>query len=1015
MRLWFAAAVLIGLAILGLATVPRAVDWDAYRPDIEATAIELSGHDVTIGGPIAITLLPRPVLTARDVTLTGRTDEAIGFELSANQADVTLEIGPLLAGRMEVRDLSLKRPVLSIDSDGSRRLRSWPPRSRDWAAPFLKLDLKAIKIADGRIELASERPGEKLSFNDLSMQLRIGEPGGPLEAAGLFKTERHDFTVTAELGRPDGDGVSAAKFLIEARNGIEETTKLRFSGRVDPSGDDEGLSGRITLQGPDLQHGLAAISAATGYPSTFRSFATAQPFAVEGRIKADRAGIRSEDLQLTLSEKLGKGRIDLRLHPQKRLDLDVDLPTLRLADAVGLDDFLPLDLLSKLSVPPGEIDLRLRELVYQGEAARKASVSLKTGADQVTLVKHAKVQLPGLVDLQFEGGLYAGEIGPRLKGKLAAVGDDLGSSLAWIGLIEADDRSGGWRGFSLESDVDVSSVEMALPAIDMRLDSSKLAGKASLRFSERQRLVLDVDVERPNLDLYVTDVELQETAERLAALLRGLDVEIDARFKRLTWQGVHVEEGEISADVEQGKLTLRKMAAKTVGDTMLSLNGNIDLEANTADISGELNSEHPARALHHLEVTLPLSSSRPRALKLTGNMSGTFDRFTLNADIDYDEGGAAVKGEAGWIQEQPWYDLSVNARHPDHQALASQFGLAPLVAAGDAKGALELAGRLRHGEDAPWIASGSTKLGPTTFTGSLTFQGAPLDSPFEAKLSVGSPRKDSLAPFLILTGLRLTGDWTPARWLGRLPTTGLRTAWLEKVEGTLSLVSKGGLVGDGLQMDAKLGGGLLYIERLEASPWQGRLQAEVTLERRRDQPFLAIAVDLDQVEAADFATWLGVKNGISGPLDMHIEASSVGRTPFDMMAGLAGEVVIKAGPGEIKGLGVPDFRQALLSNADDEAPVDRSLTLPFGKIDAKADLSRGILSFEGSRLGFPSATGSETSAIIAGTADLLLWIADLNFDAVAEGVEKGAASKSGPAYRLFGPPDRPIGLISAEN
>ena len=712
MRLWIAAAVLIGVAALGLATVPRAIDWDAYRPDIEATAIELSGHDVTIGGPIAITLLPRPVLTARDVTLRGRTDEAIAFELSANQAEVTLEIVPFLAGRPVVRDLSLKRPVLSIDGDGSRRLRSWPPRGQDWAAPLLKLDLKAIEIADGRIELAADRPGESLSFSDLSMQLRIDGPDGPLEAAGLFKTERHEFTITAELGRPDRNGVSAAKFLIEARNGVEETTTLRFSGRADPSGDDEGLSGRITLQGPDLQHGLAAISAATGYPSTFRSFAAGQPFAVEGWIEADRAGIRSEDLQLRLSEKLGKGKIDLLLHPQIRLDLDIELPALHLADAAGLSDFLPLDLLSKLRVPAGEIDLSLRELVYRDKAARKVRVKLKTGADQVTVVEQAKVQLPGLIDLEFEGGLYAGEIGPRLKGQLAAVGDDLGSSLAWTGLIETDDRSNGWRGFSLEGDVDVSSVEMTLSAIDMRLDSSRLGGKASLRFSERQHLTLDVDVERPNLDLYGADIELQGAVSRLTAEVNALDAEIDARFKQLTWKGVHVEEANIAAHVEQGKLTLREIAAKTVGDTTLTLMGEIDLKHSTADIDGELKSEHPARALHHLDLTLPLTSSRPRALKLTGDMSGTFERFALNIKADYDEGDAVIEGQAGWTEELPWYDLTVNAHHPDHQALASHFGLAPLLATGDAKGALELTGRLRHEAATPWTASGSVEARP---------------------------------------------------------------------------------------------------------------------------------------------------------------------------------------------------------------------------------------------------------------------------------------------------------------
>ncbi|MDH3663291.1 MAG: AsmA family protein, partial [Alphaproteobacteria bacterium] len=917
MRFWIAAAVLLGLVALGLATGPRVIDWNAYRPDIEAAAIQLSGHDVVIGGPIEMTLLPRPVLIARDVTVTGRTPGAIGFELGARQAEVTMEIGPLLAGRPVVRDLRLTRAVLTVGGDGSRRLRSWPPRWQDWAAPFLQLELESIDIADGKIELLDERRDQPIGLSDLSLRLSIDGPDGPLEAAGLFKTKRHHFTMKATFGRPDRHGTRAAKLSIEAQNGIAETTTLRFNGGVTPSGNDQGVRGRLTLNGPDLQHGLAAIAAAGNYPSTFGSIASSQPFSIVGQLDADRTGIRADDLQLRLSDKLGKGRIDLLLHPQSQLNLTAELPTLRLADDADLAGFLPVDLLSKLEVPPGAIDLRLREVAFRDGAARQASVRLETGADGVTKIEQAKVALPGLIDMQFEGGLHAGEIGPRLQGRLVAVGDDLGSSLVWLGLIEDGDRNDGWRGFSLESDVDATGAEIALSAVDLSLDSSRLKGKASLRFSERQRLTLDVDVERPHLDLYLTELGAKAAASGLATRFRELDADIEARFDRLTWQGVQVEEGVISAHADDGRLTLDQIAVKTVGDTSLTLEGEIDLNNHAVDVDAMLTSQHPIRALHHLQLALPLTSSSLQPLALAGAVKGTPERFELSLKAGYDEGDAAIEGHAGWIEDRPWYDLSVNARHPDHQALAGQLGLASLVPAGDAEGSLELAGRLRHETTTPWIASGSAKLGPTTFTGSLTYPTDAFSGPFEAKLSVGSPRRDSLAPFLILSGLRLAGDWTPARWLGRLPSTGLRTAWLEKAEGSLSLASKGGLAGEGLTMKAKLSDGLLYVERLQAHPWQGRLEAEVTLERRRDQPFAAFDLTLDQVEVADFAAWLGIKSGMEGPLDLRIEASSVGRTPYEMMAGLTGAVEIGAGPGELKGLGVPELRRALLSEGDD--------------------------------------------------------------------------------------------------
>ena len=69
-----------------------------------------------------------------------------------------------------------------------------------------------------------------------------------------------------------------------------------------------------------------------------------------------------------------------------------------------------------------------------------------------------------------------------------------------------------------------------------------------------------------------------------------------------------------------------------------------------------------------------------------------------------------------------------------------------------------------------------------------------LAGPFDAKISVGSPRKDSLEPFLILSRPQVYWPVTgrpPAGWAA-CRATGLRTAWLAKeAEGTISLASKG--------------------------------------------------------------------------------------------------------------------------------------------------------------------------------------------------------------------------------
>ncbi len=1011
MRFWIVTVSLLVLAVLGLATIPRAVDWDGYRSDIESAASRLSGHEVRITGPIDVRILPRPVLTARDVSVSAAEGGEIDFELASGQMEAVLELGPLLAGRPVVRSLDLRRPVFTLRGEQSRRLLAWPPKWRGWASPFLRLGPERIGIDDGRVALEGIGPKSGVTLGGISLDIQSDPSDGSLDAAGLFESEHHSFTVAASVGHPNGGGASPARLTVEARNGIAETTSLSFSGEIGPQDGDGVLAGQITVEGPDLQHGLAALSSATGYPSTFRFLAAAQPFELRGRLEADREGVRASDLQVALSEKLGGASIDVRFHPQSRLDLGLDLPTLHLADDAPLVDFLPLDLLSKLELPPGRIDLRLREIVYRDQSVRQAGVRLDTGADRVTVVEQAKAQLPGLVDVRFDGETFPGTIGPRLEGRLEAVGDDLGSTLAWLGLIGREERGDGWRRFGLESDVDVTSVEIALSAVDMTLDSARLEGGVSLRFGERLTLGLDVDVDRLNLDLYSGLWRGEGGGERLLALASDANATIAARFRRLIWRDLHVEEASIAAGVENMRLALESIAATTVGETTVEVSGDVDLAAKTGTLEAALASRHPMRAARQFGLSPP-SSARPRPIEIALGVDGRLDRFDVGLQADYDGGRAVIEGEAGWTDGEPAYDVTIDLRHPDHLALAGHFGLAPLVPAGDAAGGFELTGKATRGWTQPFAASGSAKLGPSSFTGSLTYRPDAAVGPWEARLSVGRPQWDSLAPFLALSGLRLTDRFAPQRWLGRLPKLGLHTAWLDRLEGSISLASKGGLVGDGLRLSARLVDGLLYVNRFEASPWQGALSAELTLERRRDQPFASIALDLDQVEAAALASWLGAESGLTGPLDLHLEAATVGVTPYDLMAGLSGSLSVDIGPGELSGLEVPALRRALIPPAGAETPVDRSLSQPFERIEAKAELGRGILSLDDADLSFGSEDGETAGAAIDGTIDLLLWIVDLSLRPAGADTEGEAAP---PAYRIVGPPDRPQAYISAGN
>ena len=127
-----ALAMLASLALLAMWQVPQWLDWTRYRANIEVLAAAMLGKSVTIQGPITLTLLPQPVLTAAQVSVGGGGPTDFSIQVDALRLRVAL--WPLIAGRLDARELVVHGPNLRIPwpMDTGRML----PRPPDWLAAF---------------------------------------------------------------------------------------------------------------------------------------------------------------------------------------------------------------------------------------------------------------------------------------------------------------------------------------------------------------------------------------------------------------------------------------------------------------------------------------------------------------------------------------------------------------------------------------------------------------------------------------------------------------------------------------------------------------------------------------------------------------------------------------------------------------------------------------------------------------------------------------------------------------
>jgi hypothetical protein len=230
-RRWLLLLPLVVLAIigLGLLTMPAYLASATHRPTVEALASSLTGRQVRIAGPLAVSLVPSPEVTAQDVTITGPAGETI------TTASLTLDLSgaALLRGRLAARMLTLTDPVIALP---------WPlPGGAEGISPPGWLATLHAAIVNGRMSLGP------LAFTGVNAD--IYTDNGAVTLSGNGNLAGAPASLTLALQRQGADGT--APLSLDATAG---TLTLHVTGALSADSSFAGAltftSGTLSGQGP---------------------------------------------------------------------------------------------------------------------------------------------------------------------------------------------------------------------------------------------------------------------------------------------------------------------------------------------------------------------------------------------------------------------------------------------------------------------------------------------------------------------------------------------------------------------------------------------------------------------------------------------------------------------------------------------------------------------------------------------------------------------------------------------
>lgn len=855
---------IVGLVLVLVAAVlvvPSLIDWNGYKPEIQAAARDATGRELTIGGDLSLSILPSPTLSVADVRLANLEGGSTPDMASLESLDVAVALFPLLSGEIRVTSVTLVKPVITLETLPDGRV-NWafegaetaeagagdPAAGDDGGAPALAIDEAVIE--DGRLVYRDATSGAEHTLSDVNLEISAGGLQGPFEIDGDVGYQGIPLALAGSMGALDAGRATPVKLTATGQEGAIE---VALNGALDM---DAGPSfkGRLEAKAPDLSK---AAEIATTFGAAAPEGLPANAASLSADIDGSPQGVKAGNLVVTLGDSRFQGEVTAALDPKlsidaslsgNRLDLDALLPK-----QGGSDGAQPADSGSGSTQPPAapsggqstadaailptdidaRIDLKVDAVQYNGAAIRNVQVdaSLRDGVGDLRL---ATAQLPGGTDVTLIGGL---ESGPTFVGRLEAASDNLRATLDWLQVDLASVPADRLRKAVVSAAIRASAQEIQVSDWTMELDATRAQGGLTLALRERPAFGLSLAVDRINVDAYLpqdagagpttggasgaaqpADGGDAGNADALA-VLDSFDANIDLRVGEATVGGITLADARVDALLQNGTLTLRQAGVGDMAGAAGTISGVLRNAASqpSVDMNFDVSVKDADRFARLLSTDSPVPGKQLGTVALKGTASGDMSDVALDAQLTVAGGTLALKGTAQPLTSPPTVNVTYQVEHPDTNRLVATLSPGALDGFG-ALGKLQVDGELTTRDDGRY----ANKI--TAYTGGGRLELIGNVDPFAAtpdvnmKVVVSHPNATQAIRLASPDYRARGGDLGPfeASTLFQGPVDGLTLSETAINAGPIRITGNGSIANTGARPYITL---VLASNRIAVDPW----------------------------------------------------------------------------------------------------------------------------------------------------------------------------------------------------
>ncbi len=256
---WLAGTA-VGLVVVaggGGLIATQVIDQQKYKELAVSKVEEATGYKIDWKGNINLGLMPLPHASVSELSVKSGVHEI----LSIAKADVQVALMPLLSKKIEITNVSLDTPVITLTTTKGGD-QTWMPVRKDAVAENkdtsssataaadkpMDITVNRVEITDGKFIIDNQQAGSKQELSNLNLNLRADSLTGPFDVTGDTEWSGQKIELKATSGEINS---AEGHYPIQASIAMPKSgVNLAFSGTVDST--NKAADGDLNVEIADI-------------------------------------------------------------------------------------------------------------------------------------------------------------------------------------------------------------------------------------------------------------------------------------------------------------------------------------------------------------------------------------------------------------------------------------------------------------------------------------------------------------------------------------------------------------------------------------------------------------------------------------------------------------------------------------------------------------------------------------------------------------------------------------------